>query len=283
MNRTVSSSDIPVIMGLDNFKSMFQLWNEKINNKRESVDNIYTQRGTFFEPIIIDMVNKEYDMNIIHNKDIFYTENNMFLAKPDGFCKINDTDTVVEIKTTRTKDEAKEKYICQLQWQILCTNKNQGLLIIFRDIFEPLEFMYIDRDNEYIEQLKTKAIEFLNTLDATENPYSETNIIPYTETIEQNYNEHIESMAEEYVKLCEQEAEIKTKKDRIKDYLNMHIKTKTITPKGFILNPVSSQSNGYLSVDTSFYNALKNANIPFIEKKGYKTTYIRVNKPKKGN
>ena len=282
MNKTVSSSDIPVIMGLDNFKTMFQLWNEKINEKREFVDNIYTQRGTFFEPIIIDLVNKEYNMNIIHNTDIFYTENNMFLAKPDGFCKINDIDTTVEIKTTRTKDEAKEKYICQLQWQLLCTNKNQGLLVIFRDIFEPLEFMYIDRDDEYIEKLKTKAIEFLNTLDATENPYNETSIIPYTETIEQNYNEYLESMAEEYINLCEQEAEIKAKKDRIKDYLNMKVKNKTITPKGYILNPISSQSNGYLSVDISFSNVLKMANIPFIEKKGYTSTYIRVNKPKKG-
>lgn len=271
MSITIGSSDIPIIMGYDNFKTIEQLWLEKKTGTKEDVSNIYTQRGSFFEQKIIELAKIENNLDITHNTTVF--QKDKFVAKPDGFTEIDGTRYAVEIKTTHQKDI--DKYIIQLQWQLMVCNLQNGLLILLTDIFEPLEYITYKFDNELNNTLIEKANEFIESLTLDKCPYT---TIP-TDKHQYIINNDLDKLAAKYIELNEKIKELEKLKKEYYKLISESVSS-SIETDNFRFTVVNRTNQPYIKVPIELKDILLKYQIPFSEYKGSITTYLTITKKK---
>lgn len=187
----LGASDASIIMGASKWKlpdgrikTPYLLWNEKLGFEDLSVDTEATRYGKQMEEpariVYQEMKKEEFKPVVVKNKKFPY-----LIASLDG---INKTDTqAVEIKNCSEKDhkQAKEgkipeKYIAQVQQQILVTELNEIDYFSFHNgegIIVPVK-----RDEKYLKQLKKKLKEFWEYVEnlkeppLTENDYIKQNL-----------------------------------------------------------------------------------------------------------
>jgi len=282
-NITIGASEIPCIMGCDTFKTVAELWEEKKTGNKENIDNIYVSRGIFFQPIIIQLARKEYGLNIIENDDTYICKHNeSFSATPDGFVKYPEKEGVVEIKLTHHIEESKvEKYTYQIQWQMMCTGLNDGLLIMMDDIFDQLKFKYFERDENIINEMVRKANEFMESLKLDKNPYI---VDTYENTADVNISESSVTNVDDIVKYCDmymEAVENRKKFEKIEEESKAEIakRISSDTKVGdYNIKIISKSSEGYLKVDNSFEPMLNKLQIPINKVKGYSSKYLTIKK-----
>lgn len=125
----LGSSDSVVLAGLSPWRSIFDVWTEKVYGTTEIKENWAMTRGKDLEPVARDVYN--FDFGVLMSPKTFQHPKYEFIrASSDGYC--SDLQYGIEIKCPGKKDLelAKQglipaKYYPQLQWLMLASQSTQ--------------------------------------------------------------------------------------------------------------------------------------------------------------
>lgn len=154
-NIYVGGSDVPVILGLSNFKTQYQLALEKNGIvKSDFKGNEYTQFGNALEPQIREYINLVTGYKFVETTSI--DEEKRIRSNTDGVDR--EEKTLLEIKT-HGKTPTLEIYKPQMQLYMYQNDLLTGMLALYErpedfDVefdSERLETMYVRRDNDFIQ------------------------------------------------------------------------------------------------------------------------------------
>lgn len=125
----IGASDAVIIAGLSPWKTIQELWLDKVGLAKDIEPNWAMKRGTELEPFARDIY--EYQTGIkIPAKNVIHPKYEFIKASLDGWSE--DERLCVEIKTPGKADLElarqgliPEKYYPQVQWQLLCTGSDK--------------------------------------------------------------------------------------------------------------------------------------------------------------
>ena len=158
----VGGSDVPTILGINSYKTQFELAKEKIGLvKNDFNGNEYTSFGNVLEPQIRAYINAVNDTNFI--EETFIDEEQKIRSNVDGIDL--EENILLEIKTHGVRPTMKI-YEVQMQLYMYQSGASHGWLGLYRrpkDFntefdSENLQIKEIERDEEQIETI-LKAIE----------------------------------------------------------------------------------------------------------------------------
>ncbi len=156
-NLYVGGSDVPTILGLNKYKTQFELAQEKTGIKpSEFKGNEYTQFGNALEPQIRDYINGVNETLFVE-KSIIDEEKNI-RSNVDGFDA--DYGLLLEIKT-HGKNPSLKVYESQMQLYMWHLDIKHGWLALYErpDDFdtefdaERLQIKEINRDDAYVQKI----------------------------------------------------------------------------------------------------------------------------------
>ena len=224
----IGSSEISTIMGINKFKTRFNLLLEKAGLKEpEIVDNEYVNFGSEIEKHIRDYINKDYQDDLFVENTI--TKEQDIISLRTNYDGLN-SDTALEIKSTSIIHENASEYVyylVQLLYGMMLANVEKGILAVykrnedFKVEFEPnrLQIFTItlkqyktlcEEINEAVEQFridleKIKKNPFLTEQDLIDTSIvSVANIVVELEKKLQHYDELKKEYEEYKEKLKEQ-------------------------------------------------------------------------------
>lgn len=218
-DKYIGGSDIPIIMGISQFKTRFDLLLEKAGlQDNEFKGNEYTKYGNVLEPKIRDYINAQGLSSKTYREDKKIVDD--IRCHVDGF----NGETVLEIKTTsqihNTVDEYKV-YLVQLLFYMKYMGVERGLLAVyerpenFDETFDEkrLTTYYIDIDNykELSEQIDKAVDQFRIDLEKVKaNPMiTEEELMPVDLTELSNKLMAVEKQLVQYEELTKQQKELK--------------------------------------------------------------------------
>ena len=212
-DKYIGGSDIPIIMGISQFKSRFDLLLEKACIKENNFEgNEYTEYGNVMEPKIRDYINETLGKNFKEGKHI----DGDIRCHTDGI----DSTSVLEIKTTSQIHDNVDDYkvyLVQLLFYMFHTKRQSGVLAVYhRPINFDLDFdssklqiFMINSDNylELTQQINSAVDQFRIDLEKVRNnPFiTEQELMPTDLTELSN-------------KVLQLETELKTYEDLKKQY-----------------------------------------------------------------
>ncbi|MDO4681108.1 MAG: YqaJ viral recombinase family protein [Aerococcus sp.] len=155
--RYVGGSDVPTILGINPYRTQYELAREKIGlTERTFEGNEYTQFGNVLEPQIRDYINAIYDKKFV--VDTYIDEERHIRSNVDGIDR--ELELLLEIKT-HGKHYHQNIYEAQMQLYMWQTGCQKGWLALyqrpedFNTDFESgrLELKEIPRDEEQIQRI----------------------------------------------------------------------------------------------------------------------------------
>lgn len=161
-NLYVGGSDVPTILGLNKYKTQFELAQEKLGIVEDTFNgNEYTEYGNIMEPQIRQYINTVNGTNF--KPDTVIDEDNHMRSNTDGF--EDEHKMILEIKT-HGKNINTKPYIAQMQLYMYQFNVDHGWLALYerpKDFdaefdSDLLEIHVIERDDAYIDHI-IEAIE----------------------------------------------------------------------------------------------------------------------------
>lgn len=157
-NIYVGGSDVPTILGINKYKTQYELALEKTGiREKEFISNAYTQFGNKLEPQIRDYINAVNDTRFV--VDTFVNEDEKIRSNVDGIDK--EQNILLEIKTHGSNPTLKV-YEAQMQLYMDQTGCDIGWLALYKrpEDFD-LEFdsdrlaiKEIERDDDFIQEIK---------------------------------------------------------------------------------------------------------------------------------
>jgi len=152
----IGASDAPTIMGVSPYKTINQLWKEKVIGGDQE-DNAAMARGRAIEPIAFEFFVGETGIFLESQKCYEHPERNWMRATTDG---INEAEKVlVEIKSCRDlHDEVPKHYYPQLQHQMEVVGYDKMYYVSHNGIEGKI--LEVEKDPEYVKELIRKEEEF---------------------------------------------------------------------------------------------------------------------------
>ena len=156
-NLYCGGSDVPTILGLNKYKTQFELAQEKVGIvKSEFKGNEYTHFGNVLEPQIRDYINLMNETHFVE-KTLIDNERNI-RSNVDGYDSQHGL--LLEIKT-HGKNPTLKVYEAQMQLYMWHLNISEGWLALYErpDDFdtefdsERLKIKVVERDDEYIQKI----------------------------------------------------------------------------------------------------------------------------------
>ncbi len=236
-NLYIGGSDIPIIMGISQFKKRFDLLLEKAGLKEETFEgNEYTEYGNVLEPKIRDFINENRDDKFVEGKHI----ENDIRCHTDGI----NNEMVLEIKTTsqiHEKVEDYKVYLVQLLFYMEYTKRNHGKLAIyhrpdnFNEEFDSKRLIQydirLDDFKELVEDINKAVEQFrIDLAKVKENPFiTEEELLPVDLTELSNKVVSLENQLTEMKKI---EVQAKELKAQLKSAMENNNIKKWETPNG---------------------------------------------------
>lgn len=225
----IGGSDIASILGIDSFRTPLDVFNSKVNNF-EQEDNIFLASGRALEPVIANFYAKENNIMIIEpDQDLYVSKiNPVFLASIDRFFIDNNEKKILEIKDT-TKDvmEINPAHYCQVQWYFSVTELDKAV-IVYLDKYKRLIPFDIQRNDELINHLQSKAMEFWNNHVLTNippEPVNSDDLMKLYHTVKAGKSiEVVDEVFNSFIELKNVKAEIK-ELESIKESLEFELKS----------------------------------------------------------
>lgn len=233
----IGGSDISTIMGINPFKTRFDLLLEKAELKEDTFEgNEYTEYGNALEPKIRDYINESEKKKFIEDKVI----KEKFRYHSDGF----NGECVLEVKATsqiKEKIEDYKVYLVQLVFGMQMHEVKKGKLAVyerpkdFDDVFnkDRLTIFNIDiKDySELLEQINTAVAQFIVDLSKVkENPLITEEELQPKEIIEfSNKVIVLEQQLDTYEKMIEQRDQLK---EKLKEAMEKYNIPSWTTPNG---------------------------------------------------
>lgn len=162
----LTASDASSILGVNPFKSILQLYEEKVF-EIEQEDNDLMAEGRRLEPIALEQFQEETDY-IMFPVVVESSEIDWMGASLDGMTI--DQKVFVEIKCGQgsyvkmTKDKIDDFYIAQMQHQLAVTGHDTCYYYCYNDHLKHGILAIVNRDDEYIEKMIAKERDFWNCL-----------------------------------------------------------------------------------------------------------------------
>lgn len=219
----------------------------------------------------------------IDKRTLISKDNSCFTLNIDGFIgsSLNDVDAVVEVKCTKATNirEVYNSYYAQCQYEMAFLNTDYCILLVAlgRDLLN-IQYCIIERNNEYIENLINKGLQFLailndqtpENLDILIAEQGMYNFIDNSNVekivLEGDLEQHVESLynIKENIKVLEAQ-EKKLKQDLIDHFGNKKLEAsngsltlkyttnpgKEVFEKNILLNDLRNLYN--ISIDESKY------------------------------
>ena len=158
----IGASDAPVVMGVSPFKTINQLWKEKVLGAKQQ-DNWHMARGRALEPLALDFFMSETGYLVESQKCYEHPERNWMRATMDG---INEKEKVlVEIKSCRfLHEEVPVHYYPQLQHQMEVVGYDSMYYVSYDG--RNGKILHVKKNEEYIADLVKKEEEFWEKIKA---------------------------------------------------------------------------------------------------------------------
>jgi putative phage-type endonuclease len=152
----IGASDAPSIMGVSPWKTLNQLWKEKVLGEKQE-ENAAMKRGNEIEPIAFDFFVAESGIFLESQRCFEHPERNWMRATTDG---INESEKVlVEIKSCRElHDEVPKHYYPQLQHQMEVVGYDKMFYVSHNGLEGKI--LEVEKDPEYVKELIKKEEEF---------------------------------------------------------------------------------------------------------------------------
>ncbi|HWU35440.1 MAG TPA: YqaJ viral recombinase family protein [Methylovorus sp.] len=168
----IGGSDIAAILGISPYKSIVDLWLDKTTPPREGGQNAAAKRrGTRLEPYIRDMITEEHGLQIVDFNSRYQDEEIPYFASEIDFEYFDAETGQVENGEIKTVHPFKAKewgdintdllpihYVAQVQWGLGVKRRNRCK--VFALIGDELKPYQIDRDEETIQAMRARAVEF---------------------------------------------------------------------------------------------------------------------------
>lgn len=172
----LTATEVGVILGLNKWKSVKELMEEKANPK--PFENAYTWMGQTLEPVVVKCVNKTWDSDYELFEDdghrhFFLSEEMKLGATPDA----TDGLTLLECKSTkppnflRWAEHPPAYYLMQLYVQLYCVGMRAGVLAIMstdlsqtsEELDIPLHIFGLHRTNEIDKIMEFEVARYWET------------------------------------------------------------------------------------------------------------------------
>lgn len=165
----LGGSDVAAILGVSPWKSIVDLWLDKITPRVEDSQNVAAKRrGSRLEPYIRDMIEEEYGLKIVRVNQRYIDKELPFLAAE---IDAETEDENIEIKTVhpfkakewgeQDTDHLPIHYIAQVQHGMGINGKNKCRT--FALIGDDLKQFIVERDDETIEAMRNRCSDFWNS------------------------------------------------------------------------------------------------------------------------
>jgi len=137
-NKIISATDFGTILGVDKYRTVSQLLNNKVNGSRYS-DSIFTVHGRKFEPIAISVLEKLLKIQVHEVGLVISDKINFIGATPDGITIENGQLKLIEIKCPLTRQIdgiVPFNYYLQMQMQMFVCDVDECIFFEcdFKDV-----------------------------------------------------------------------------------------------------------------------------------------------------
>lgn len=158
----LGGTDMSAIMGVNPYKTAFQVWQDKTNESIEFFEgNIDTVTGQHLESYIVDRFKNEYNVkDVFTSQQIIHKEYNYFRCNIDGIYVNQDgSEGILECKTSKdySKDQFQTDHYVQIQWYLYMSGLDEGVLAYLsktnRASPPHIDYFDIKRDDKLIEKL----------------------------------------------------------------------------------------------------------------------------------
>ena len=213
----IGASDAPVIMGVSPFKTINQLWEEKVFGKKQA-DNAAMARGRALEPVALDFFMAETGYLMETQVMRKHPTHDWMRATLDG---INDEEEVLlEIKSCKEcHDEVPEHYYPQLQHQMEVTGYEKMFYLSFDG--KNGKILEVEKDEAYVKELIKKEEEFWKRVKEG--------------AVDMSSDEHWKDIALRYAQIVQELKELKDEEEFLKSQFILFADGKPATGHGVSL------------------------------------------------
>lgn len=204
----ITATDITVIMGINPYKSIDQLYREKTGHEEPIKDNVAIKHGVEQEPIARSWIEAHQGIKL-DSPCVRHKDHSIARCSLDGLDQVNKV--LYEIKSPYSFDKVfdaivfdkvPEYWTCQLQWQLFVTGYSHGFLSIWDSKQETCHFLRVEADPQLQKNLLEKALEFwkhVETLTPPEGALVSKNSEPLREKFERYFQikENLKQLAQE--------------------------------------------------------------------------------------
>lgn len=167
----LGASDVSAALGINKYKTSYQLWQEKVADEVTPIQNKFMRAGLLLEDAIITAYEEDCNRVVIRPKElVIHPKYDCLFATPDGVIEAVDDglgNGIFQAKSTNTnvylswKDEETETqsipimYYSQVQMEMECCNLNWAILGVFLTDTRDFVYISIKRDQEFIDRMTT--------------------------------------------------------------------------------------------------------------------------------
>ena len=221
----LGGSEVATVLGINPYKTAYKLWQEKVSDEIEVIENKFTIWGNLLEGPIADEYMRQTGNIVVEDKKIrIHSEHRELFVNLDRVVMQDGIAIgIVEIKTTTQRnynywqkdaDDCVEgiplTYYCQVQHELSVSNMPWCDLVFGLIDARELVIRRITRDDEYIKRQNTALVGWWNA-------YVVQNVAPPMTAAEYSF---VDPMAESYVEatgeIAELYANLKGKKETLK-------------------------------------------------------------------
>jgi putative phage-type endonuclease len=179
--KRIGASDVPIIMGVSEWATPYQLWLEKTGRSEPKGSNFAMERGLQAEPKIQELYEQKFGVKleryIAESKTIPH-----LVASLDGFDASRNA--VVEFKyPSKAKHEAAKQgvvppmYVWQIQAQIECSGAEKGIYVSFDG--EDIVTVEVPKDDDMILEIDRAVGKFWKSIESDTPPaFTERDFVP---------------------------------------------------------------------------------------------------------
>lgn len=167
----IGASEIGIILGESDFRSVWELWAEKCGMIEGQETNFAMQRGKLAEPLIATLYESETGERL-ESKVCEYADWPVLSASLDG---VTESGKVVEFKYPGKEDLAlaqqgvvPEKYRAQVQQQMMCAGSQEADFVVYDG--EKIWIVPVKRDADYCARILVHAKEFWKSVETRTEP-----------------------------------------------------------------------------------------------------------------
>lgn len=179
----IGSSDIAAVLGIDPYRTPYQLWLQKTGREERTEGNKYTEAGTRLEKVVVEYFQDRTGAQVLPGFEgdvtFFHPDFPHVLATPDRPYHRDGIGGLVECKTTQKNidpDFIPEYWFCQNQYQAAIINASPHAELVqecaIAWLFRGLDFNYhlFDYDPDFGQYLIEQADAFWTKYVLTDTP-----------------------------------------------------------------------------------------------------------------